>query len=201
MTAILLKSWIKLSPFLKWKEYDSYIFVKISRFSLLLMEIANSNVLGDPLSDDSWNENIVMNNEFVGSCSIIKNEYLVQSCVGCHVRAIRELYLWDNVFWFLSLHFTMLYPIDCVRKWLSGEIDTMCWDFVIGAIFTGALEKLNPYWANFSRILSFALLFVHSKYIHRQRRMLNNRLNVLLDALWVGSKMYIEGTLHLKWAA
>lgn len=31
---------------------------------------------GDPLSIDSWNENIVFSNEFVDSCSIIQNEYL-----------------------------------------------------------------------------------------------------------------------------
>lgn len=31
---------------------------------------------GDPLSIDSWSENIVFSNEFVDSCSIIQNEYL-----------------------------------------------------------------------------------------------------------------------------
>lgn len=31
---------------------------------------------GDPLSVDSWSENIALSNEFVGSCSITQNEYL-----------------------------------------------------------------------------------------------------------------------------
>lgn len=31
---------------------------------------------GDPLSVDSWSENIVFSNEFVDSCSITQNEYL-----------------------------------------------------------------------------------------------------------------------------